>query len=107
MFEGTTKRKELHGTTSVHALSGTWANKDDDVILKAYKMIFSCDQAAQKYSSFVLLIDVTLDDDVGNLEIDLYLVDKVVKSSVFPCGEVHLDSDEVQLINYVVLFFIF
>ncbi|PNT71104.1 hypothetical protein BRADI_2g23187v3 [Brachypodium distachyon] len=41
---GTTKRKELHGTTRVCALSGTWASKRTVIKLQGYKLNFSCDQ---------------------------------------------------------------
>ncbi|KAL5988342.1 helicase, partial [Asimina triloba] len=93
---GTTKRKELHGTVTVKALSGTWAHREECVTLQAYKINFSCDVVGEYYSGFVLLMETTLDDDVACAEIDLYLVDKMVKSSVSPCGEVHLDSEQVK-----------
>ncbi|XP_042485493.1 endoribonuclease Dicer homolog 3a [Macadamia integrifolia] len=94
---GTTKRKELHGTAMVRALSGTWGGKPDGVILQAYKINFSCNLVGEFYSGFVLLIDSKLDNDVANAEVELYLIpDKVVKSSVSPCGEVHLDAEQVK-----------
>lgn len=95
-MEGTTKRKELHGTTYIRALSGSWGEKHDGAIFHAYKFDFSCDVVSEIYSGFVLLIESKLDDDVGNFELDLYLVSKTVKCFVSSCGEVHLEVDEVQ-----------
>lgn len=95
--KGTTKQKELHGTTSIRDLSGNWANNDNNgVTLKAYKIRFSWDVFSNYYSSFVLLINATLDDDVGSLELNLYLTDKMVKSSISPCGDIYLDSQKVS-----------
>lgn len=97
VFEGTTKRKELHGLTSIRALSGTWGEKLDGTIFQAYKFDFSCTIFDEIYSGFVLLIDSRLDDDVGNMKLDLYLVSRMVKSSVSSCGQVHLDAEQVQI----------
>ncbi|KAJ4951413.1 hypothetical protein NE237_028245 [Protea cynaroides] len=95
---GTTKRKELHGTAVVHALSGTWVDKPDGIILQAYKLNFSCNHVGVFYSGFVLLIESNLDDDVANAEVELYLIpDKLVKASVSPCGEVRLDAEQVKM----------
>lgn len=58
-------------------------------------MNFVCDQAGQIYSEFVLLIDATLPDEVATLEIDLYLHDKMVKTSVSSCGLLELDAQQV------------
>ncbi|KAK1291521.1 hypothetical protein QJS10_CPB17g02656 [Acorus calamus] len=92
---GTTKRKELHGTTNVHALSGSWAHKPNDIILQAYKLNFYCDQ--ETYSEFVLLVESALDDEVAQAKVELFLIpNKLVKSSVFPCGKVRLDADQVK-----------
>ncbi|XXG48939.1 hypothetical protein AAC387_Pa02g3257 [Persea americana] len=93
---GTTKRKELHGTTFVHALSGTWAHKSDGVTLWAYKMNFACNVAGENYSAFVLLVEAELDTDVASAEVRLHLVDKMVESSVSSRGQVHLNSDQVK-----------
>ncbi|KAL7196180.1 hypothetical protein ACSBR1_036234 [Camellia fascicularis] len=92
---GTTKRKELHGTTCVHALSGTWGLKPDGTVFQAYRIHFTCNIPGVHYSSFVLLIDSKLDDDVGNVEMELFLLSKFVKSSVSSCGEIHLDAEQV------------
>ncbi|KAH6774267.1 hypothetical protein C2S51_012671 [Perilla frutescens var. frutescens] len=92
---GTTKRKELHGSIDIHMLSGTWGNKLDDAIFHAYKMDFSCNIAEQKYSSFLLLLESKLADDVGNIEVDLFLLSKFVKTSVSSCGQMHLDAQQV------------
>ncbi|XP_072998886.1 endoribonuclease Dicer homolog 3a isoform X1 [Typha latifolia] len=94
---GTTKRKELHGTTTISAMSGTWAHHQKaGIILQGYKLEFACDQVARSYSNFVLLIDATLDKDVAHLEVNLYLVDKMVKASVSPCGSIELDMGQVE-----------
>lgn len=98
-FEGTTKRKELHGTASIQALCGSWGDKVDGAKFYAYKFDFKCNIAHELYSGFVLLMESKLDEDVGNLELDLYLISKTVKASVISCGQVDLDSEEVQ--NYI------
>ncbi|KAL0372085.1 UNVERIFIED_CONTAM: Endoribonuclease Dicer3a [Sesamum calycinum] len=90
---GTTKRKELHGSISIRLLSGTWG--DDGAIFNAYRMDFSCNIAEQKYSSFVLLLASKLDDDVGNIEVELYLLSKFVRAFVSSCGQIHLDAQQV------------
>lgn len=95
-FVGTTKRKELHGTTCVRALSGTWGLKHEGATFQAYRLDFSCSKPEEQYSSFVLLMESRLDDDVGNIEVELYLVSKFVKSSVSSCGAVQLDAEQVQ-----------
>lgn len=92
---GTTKRKELHGSVSTRILSGSWGNKLDDAIFHAYKMDFSCNIADQIYSSFVLLLESKLADDVGNIEVDLYLLSKFVKASVSSYGQMHLNAQQV------------
>ncbi|XP_059458543.1 endoribonuclease Dicer homolog 3 [Corylus avellana] len=92
---GTTKRKELHGTTCIRALSGTWGEQIDGASFQAYKFDFRCNIPGELYSGFVLLIETELDDDVGNIEFELYLVSKMVKSSVSFCGQVHLDSEQM------------
>ena len=96
VFKGTTKRKELHGTTCIRALSGTWGEKVDGAIFQAYKFEFLCNIPGELYSGFVLLLETKLDDDVGNIELELYLVSKKVKSSVSFCGQVHLDAEQVH-----------
>uniref|UniRef100_A0A804J326 Uncharacterized protein n=1 Tax=Musa acuminata subsp. malaccensis TaxID=214687 RepID=A0A804J326_MUSAM len=94
---GTTKRKELHGMTSVHALCGSWAHKPDNVTLNAYKVHFVCDQEGENYSDFVLLVGSSLDDDVASAEIVLSLIpNKVITSYVSPCGKVHLSAEQVE-----------
>ncbi|XP_060673707.1 endoribonuclease Dicer homolog 3a isoform X2 [Ziziphus jujuba] len=93
---GTTKRKELHGTTHIRALSGTWGEKVDSATFHAYKFDFSCSIISEVYSGFVLLIESNLDDDVGNIELELYLVSKSVKSSVSSCGKVCLDAEQMK-----------
>lgn len=93
---GTTKRKELHGTTCIRALSASWGEKLDGNIFHTYKFDFSCTIVSEIYSGFILLIESKLDDDVGNIELDLFLVAKKVKSSVSSSGQVHLDAEQVQ-----------
>ncbi|KAK4785139.1 hypothetical protein SAY86_001828 [Trapa natans] len=93
---GTTKRKELHGTTSIHALSGAWVERTNDATFQAYKLDFSCSNEDVNYSRFILLIESKLDEDVGNIEVDLYSLSKLVKSSVSSCGLVHLDPEQIM-----------
>ncbi|CAI9094529.1 OLC1v1030287C1 [Oldenlandia corymbosa var. corymbosa] len=93
---GTTKRKELHGTTRIHLLSGTWGDNVDGFSFQAYKMDFICNVEEHRYSSFVLLLQSKLDDDVGNIQVDLYLLSKFVKSSVSACGQMFLDGEQVR-----------
>ncbi|VAH83279.1 unnamed protein product [Triticum turgidum subsp. durum] len=90
------KRKELHGTTRVCGLSGTWASERTAVKLQGYRMKFLCDQVGQKYSDFVLLIDKTIAHEAANLDIDLFLHDKMVKASVSPCGLFELDVQQME-----------
>ncbi|CAI0401304.1 unnamed protein product [Linum tenue] len=92
---GTTKRKELHGSVRIRALSGSWGDKLDGVTFHAYKFDFSCNVPSHIYSSFVLLIEAKLHEDVGNIELELYLVGKKVNASISSCGELHLDSEQV------------
>ncbi|XP_051119547.1 endoribonuclease Dicer homolog 3 isoform X2 [Andrographis paniculata] len=92
---GSTKRKELHGSVSVRLMSGTWRDKLDTAVFYAYKMHFVCNIAQQKFSSFVLLLETKLDDDVGNVDVELYLLSKFVKASIFYCGQVYLDVEKV------------
>lgn len=92
---GTTKRKELHGTASVRALCGSWGDKPDGAKFHAYKFEFKCNIVSEIYSGFVLLVESKLDDDVGNIELDLYLISKMVKTSVISCGQVDLDAEQV------------
>ncbi|MCL7031503.1 hypothetical protein MKW94_015389 [Papaver nudicaule] len=94
---GTTKRKELHGTTIVRALSGLWAENSNGVTLHAYRLDFACDQVDVLYSSFVLLLEAKLDGDAANAEVELFSIpNKLIKSSVSPCGQVHLNMEQVK-----------
>ncbi|GER32493.1 dicer-like 3 [Striga asiatica] len=93
---GTTKRKELHGSVTVRNLSGTWGGKPNYAKFHAYKMDFCCSIAEQRYSSFVLLLEMKLDDDVGNLEVDLYLLSKSVKANVSSVGQVYLNPQQME-----------
>ncbi|KAI6679821.1 hypothetical protein NL676_033702, partial [Syzygium grande] len=93
---GTTKRKELHGTTSIRALSGAWGEKTDGAIFEAYKFDFSSSIAGEFYSPFILLIECKLDDDVAYTEVDLYLLKKTVKVLVSSCGQVEVDSEQMM-----------
>lgn len=61
----------------------------------AYKISFVSSVADVNYSSFVLLVESKLADDVGNIEMDLYLVSKSVKCKVSSCAELHLDAEQV------------
>lgn len=93
-FIGTTRRKELHGTTCIRALCGTWAEKVH-ASFQAYKFEFTCSNVDEYFSRFVLLIESKLDDDVGNLDLDLFLVTKTVKASMSYCGQTHLNEEQV------------
>ncbi|RCV28682.1 hypothetical protein SETIT_5G422300v2 [Setaria italica] len=93
---GTTKRKELHGTTKVLSMSGSWASDRSVTKLQGYTMNFICDQVGQKYSDFVLLIDANIAKEAATLDIDLYLHDKMVKASVSPCGSLELDAQQME-----------
>ncbi|XP_057957753.1 endoribonuclease Dicer homolog 3a [Malania oleifera] len=96
---GTTKRKELHGTTCIRSLYGTWG--DTGANFEAYKMDFACNVVGEIYCGFVLLLESKLDDDVGNIEVELYLLsNKLVKSSISSCGEIHLDAEQVMKAKY-------
>uniref|UniRef100_A0A7N0U744 Uncharacterized protein n=1 Tax=Kalanchoe fedtschenkoi TaxID=63787 RepID=A0A7N0U744_KALFE len=93
---GTTKRKELHGTACVHALSGGWVDNVDGANVYAYRMDFSCSIVDEQYSGFVLLIEAKLDDDVGSFQMDLFMhSNKQVKALVTPCGQVRMDFEQV------------
>lgn len=96
MIQGTTKRKELHGTVSIRALHGSWGENVNDTVFHAYKFDFGCSIVDEIFSGFVLLIESKLDQDVGNLELELYLVSKTVKVTVSSCGQVHLDAKQVN-----------
>jgi endoribonuclease Dicer len=110
ILKGTTKRKELHGTTKVLSMSGSWGSDRSVTKLQGYKLNFVCDQVGQKYSAFVLLIDASIAKEAATLDIDLYLHDKMVKASVSPCGPLELDAWQVwssTLFTYSVLANIF
>nr|XP_004292050.2 PREDICTED: endoribonuclease Dicer homolog 3-like [Fragaria vesca subsp. vesca] len=92
---GTTKRKELHGTTSIRALSGTRGEKLDGAVFYGYKFDFPCDIATELYSGLIFLIESELAEDVGNTELELYLKSSRVKASISSCGEVHLDGEQM------------
>ncbi|KZV28338.1 endoribonuclease Dicer3a [Dorcoceras hygrometricum] len=92
---GTTNRKELHGSVTIRSLSGTSRDKLDGSPFYAYKMDFSCNITEEKFSSFVLLLETKLDGDVGNIEVELYLIAKFVRSSVSFSGLTNLDAKQV------------
>lgn len=77
-------------------MSGTWGEKLDGALFYVYKFDFSCDIVTELYSGFILLIESELADDVGNIELELYLVSKRVKASVSSCGQVHLNGEQVH-----------
>lgn len=104
VLKGTTKRKELHGRTAIGALSGTWGELVEGASFQAYKFDFSCSVVYEIYSGFVLLIESKLDDDVGNIELELYLRSKTVKASVSFGGQVHLDAEQVKHISTSIIF---
>ncbi|XP_031480504.1 endoribonuclease Dicer homolog 3a-like isoform X2 [Nymphaea colorata] len=94
---GTTRRKELHGSATADALSGTWANVLSSITLQAYSLFFSCNTIEENYPGFIFLIKEELDEDVAHAEIDLFLHNnKVVKARASPCGQVNLDTDQLM-----------
>ncbi|KAL2544711.1 Endoribonuclease Dicer-like protein 3 [Forsythia ovata] len=58
-------------------------------------MDFSCSIAEVHYSSFLLLIESKLDDDVGNNQVELFLLKKFVRSFVSFHGQIYLDAQQV------------
>ncbi|XP_031478988.1 endoribonuclease Dicer homolog 3a-like [Nymphaea colorata] len=94
---GTTRRKELHGSATADALSGTWANVLGSITLQAYSLFFSCNIIEENYPPFIFLMKEELDEDVARSEMDLFLHNnKVVKAHASPCGQVHLDMDQLM-----------
>ncbi|GAB2276325.1 Belongs to the helicase [Dionaea muscipula] len=94
---GTTKRKELHDTIHISALSATWMDNPLGASFHGYRIGFACNIASQLYSGFVLLTESKLDDDVAETNVDLYLLsNKIVKSSVSSCGQVSLDANQIE-----------
>ncbi|KAK7351320.1 hypothetical protein VNO77_10675 [Canavalia gladiata] len=61
-----------------------------------YKFEFTYSIVSEICSGFVLLIESKLAEDVGNMELNLYLVSKIVKASVSSCGQVNLDAEQVM-----------
>ncbi|CAL5041650.1 unnamed protein product [Urochloa decumbens] len=96
IIKGTTKRKELHGTTKVLSMSVSWDSDRSVTKLQGYKLNFVCDQVGQKYSDFVLLIDASIPKEAATLDIDLYLPDKMVKASVSHCGSLELNAQQTE-----------
>ncbi|VFQ64542.1 unnamed protein product [Cuscuta campestris] len=93
---GTTKRKELHGTASISALAGMWGEVEEaEVEFQAYRMDFCSNDPKVNYSSFVLLMESKLDDDVGNIEVELYLLKRNVKAFISSIGQISLDANQV------------
>ncbi|KAL9272676.1 Endoribonuclease Dicer homolog 3a-like protein [Drosera capensis] len=93
---GTTKRKELHGTVQVSAFSGTWTDSPHGASFHAYRIDFPCNVDTHLYSSFVLLMESELDDDVAGAKVDLHLLsNKMVNSSISYCGPVYLDANQI------------
>jgi endoribonuclease Dicer len=102
-LSGTTKRKELHGTINAIALSGSWIHESENVMLNTYRFDFVCDQEGENYAGFVLLMESALDDDVACSNMDLFLIpNKMVYTTVTPCGKVQLNRKQVgqEIITY-------
>lgn len=53
-----------------------------------------------------MLMETKLDDDVANLELDLYLVSRTVKSNVSYRGLVHLNAEEVIKLSFSFQFYV-
>lgn len=62
----------------------------------AYRMDFSCSIVDEQFSGFVFLIEAKLEDDVGSVQMDLFMhSNKQVKAIITPCGQVRFDSEQV------------
>ncbi|KAL8153073.1 hypothetical protein V2J09_010833 [Rumex salicifolius] len=93
---GTTKRKELHGITHIRSLAGSWSWKACAATYHAYKIVFPCDIDDEICSSFILFTESRLDDDVTSTKIDLHVQsNKVIPSSISPCGQMCFDVDQI------------
>ena len=71
--------------------------------MNAYRFGFLCDQEGENYAGFVLLMESALDDDVACSKMDLFLIpNKMVYTTVTPCGKVQLDKKQVvqEIIAY-------
>ena len=68
--------------------------------LQVYKLYFTshCNEE-RTYANFVLLIEEMLDEDISNVETDLFLTGgRLVKSSFLHCGDMELDSSQVWIL---------
>lgn len=91
----------MHGTTCINALAGVWGEEKAEVNFQAYKMDFCSSDPEVQYSKYVLLLEQKLDDDVGNIEVELFLLKRNVKASVSSLGELCLDSDQVHTFSFL------
>lgn len=92
-----TKKRELH-TSKGYALSGSWGENLNEVTLHAYKIYFTSQCNERTYASFVLLLEEKLDQDIVDAETDLFLPDGRVKSYFLHCGDMELNSSEVNIL---------
>ncbi|XP_057825712.2 endoribonuclease Dicer homolog 3 isoform X2 [Cryptomeria japonica] len=95
---GKSKRKELHSTTKVNALSDSWDDEERGVILQVYELLFTSQCNDEKpYSHFAFFIKSVLDIDITDTDIDLFLTsDKIVKAKLLPSGKMTLNSTQLR-----------
>nr|XP_043619633.1 endoribonuclease Dicer homolog 3-like [Erigeron canadensis] len=94
--QGSEKKKELHGITPIRAISGSWGDRINDCVdFYGYKVSFTCDIVDVKFSSLVLLVESKLDEDVEDVQMNLYIGSNVVKCKVFSYVKLHLNAHQV------------
>ncbi|EFJ29552.1 hypothetical protein SELMODRAFT_91347, partial [Selaginella moellendorffii] len=93
---GSTKLKELFPSIKSTTYQRQWITTSTDIILHIYALIFHPEENGSTYTNFGLLFDAALDDDVGNIEVNLYLTkNRAVKAKLSSAGQRRVDS--VQL----------
>jgi len=94
VYLGITNKREMHSYNG-YALSGTWAEKLSAVTLQFYKIYSTSQSNEMTYASFAFLIEEKVDEDVTNLEIELFVRDETVSLKLLHCGDVELNSNQV------------
>ena len=91
------KIRELQSTVKIDTLSDSWDEEEKEVTLKVYELYFTSKSNDNKtYLNFAMLIKSELDDDIANIDIDMFLTtDKLVKAEFLRRGEMTLDSTQV------------
>ncbi|XP_024528687.1 endoribonuclease Dicer homolog 3a isoform X2 [Selaginella moellendorffii] len=93
---GSTKLKELFPSIKSTTYQRQWITTSTDIVLHIYALIFHPEENGSTYTNFGLLFDAALDDDVGNIEVNLYLTkNRAVKAKLSSAGQRRVDS--VQL----------